>query len=134
MPTLACNATHFQISVLYATGNVILAIAAIFEKGHPVHPFHHPLHWHTIATRRRWDESWGRWVDILGLLVIGLGTGGIKPCVSAFGGDQFKKGQERMLEAFFSIFYFSINAGSLITTFISMPNTLSSRAKMGGRP
>ena len=29
----------------------------------------------------------------LGLVIIALGTGGIKPCVSAFGGDQFKEGQ-----------------------------------------
>ena len=26
---------------------------------------------------------------MLGLMLIALGTGGIKPCVSAFGGDQF---------------------------------------------
>ena len=26
---------------------------------------------------------------MIGLLLIALGTGGIKPCVSAFGGDQF---------------------------------------------
>ena len=29
----------------------------------------------------------------VGLVVIAVGTGGIKPCVSAFGGDQFSKGQ-----------------------------------------
>ena len=29
----------------------------------------------------------------VGLVVIALGTGGIKPCVSAFGGDQFKEDQ-----------------------------------------
>jgi len=28
-----------------------------------------------------------------GLALIALGTGGIKPCVSAFGGDQFKEHQ-----------------------------------------
>ena len=28
-----------------------------------------------------------------GLALIALGTGGIKPCVSAFGGDQFKDHQ-----------------------------------------
>jgi len=28
-----------------------------------------------------------------GLLLIALGTGGIKPCVAAFGGDQFQEHQ-----------------------------------------
>ena len=28
-----------------------------------------------------------------GLFLIALGTGGIKPCVAAFGGDQFKEHQ-----------------------------------------
>jgi MFS family permease len=50
--------------------------------------------------------------------MIALGAGGIKPCVSSFGADQFddtdpvertKKG------AFFNWFYFSINIGSLIS-------------------
>ena len=30
---------------------------------------------------------------MIGLLLIGIGTGGIKPCVSAFGGDQFSSDQ-----------------------------------------
>lgn len=30
---------------------------------------------------------------MIGLLLIALGTGGIKPCVSAFGGDQFTASQ-----------------------------------------
>jgi dipeptide/tripeptide permease len=47
------------------------------------------------------------------------GTGGIKPCVSSFGGDQFSHTQEKMLRLFFSIFYFAINAGSVIATFIT---------------
>jgi len=57
---------------------------------------------------------------MVGLVIIAFGTGGIKPCVSAFGGDQFVlPQQERQLEAFFSVFYFSINAGSLISTFVT---------------
>ena len=32
---------------------------------------------------------------MVGLLLIAIGTGGIKPCVSAFGGDQFEEGQVR---------------------------------------
>lgn len=49
-----------------------------------------------------------------------VGTGGIKPCVSAFGGDQFKlPEQELQLAKFFSLFYFAINAGSLISTSVT---------------
>ena len=51
--------------------------------------------------------------SLIGLFLIAVGTGGIKPCVSAFGGDQFKlPEQERQLQTFFSVFYFAINAGS----------------------
>ena len=40
--------------------------------------------------------------------------------VSAFGGDQFKlPEQERQLQTFFSVFYFAINAGSLISTILT---------------
>jgi solute carrier family 15 (oligopeptide transporter), member 1 len=54
------------------------------------------------------------------LLLIAMGTGGIKPCVSAFGGDQFKIPQQiKQLATFFSLFYMAINAGSLISTFIT---------------
>lgn len=46
-------------------------------------------------------------VAVVGLVLIAVGTGGIKPCVSAFGGDQFQLPlQEKMLNQFFSIFYF----------------------------
>lgn len=59
-------------------------------------------------------------MTILGLLLIAFGTGGIKPCVSAFGGDQFKlPEQEVYLSSFFSLFYFAINSGSLISTFLT---------------
>lgn len=57
---------------------------------------------------------------ILGLVLVAIGTGGIKPCVSAFGGDQFVlPQQEASLIKFFSLFYFAINSGSLISTFIT---------------
>ena len=59
-------------------------------------------------------------MTFFGLALIALGTGGIKPCVSAFGGDQFKlPEQERQLQSFFTVFYFSINAGSFISTIVT---------------
>ena len=61
-----------------------------------------------------------RTMTFFGLALIAIGTGGIKPCVSAFGGDQFRlPEQERQLQTFFSVFYFSINAGSFISTIVT---------------
>lgn len=59
-------------------------------------------------------------MTIIGLALIAIGTGGIKPCVSAFGGDQFKlPEQTKDLATFFSLFYFAINAGSMLSTFVT---------------
>lgn len=52
-------------------------------------------------------------------LIQGFGTGGIKPCVSAFGGSQFEPHQTRYINTFFSIFYASINIGSTIGTILT---------------
>lgn len=58
-------------------------------------------------------------MTVFGLLLIGIGSGGIKPCVAAFGGDQFKlPEQAKQIATFFSFFYFAINAGSLISTYL----------------
>ncbi|KAK7399862.1 hypothetical protein VNO78_11056 [Psophocarpus tetragonolobus] len=61
-------------------------------------------------------------VFFFGLYLIALGTGGIKPCVSSFGADQFDDTdpQERIKKgSFFNWFYFSINIGALVSsTFI----------------
>lgn len=59
-------------------------------------------------------------LTIIGLSLIAVGTGGIKPCASAFGGDQFKiPEQAKQIATFFSMFYFAINAGSLVSTSIT---------------
>uniref|UniRef100_A0A914YI60 Uncharacterized protein n=1 Tax=Panagrolaimus superbus TaxID=310955 RepID=A0A914YI60_9BILA len=89
--------TIFFVSLVYAAGQIILATASTFNKNSSMHP----------------------WLDFLGLFVIAMGTGGIKPCVSAFGGDQFKPNYVKMISIYFSIFYFMINAGSTISTFIT---------------
>eukprot|EP00055_Hartaetosiga_balthica_P013406 m.68744 g.68744 ORF g.68744 m.68744 type:complete len:809 (+) comp8256_c1_seq1:40-2466(+) len=60
------------------------------------------------------------WAGVFsGLLLIAIGTGGIKPCVAAFGGDQFSQNQQHLLASFFAAFYFSINAGSAISSVIT---------------
>ena len=48
----------------------------------------------------------------LGLILIALGSGGIKPCVSANVGDQFGESNKHLLSKVFGWFYFSINFGS----------------------
>ena len=61
-----------------------------------------------------------RGLTILGLSLIAIGSGGIKPCVAAFGGEQFKMPEQaKQIATFFSLFYFSINAGSLLSTSIT---------------
>ena len=48
----------------------------------------------------------------LGLALIAIGAGGIKPCVSAFVGDQFHEDDEGRLRKVYGLFYWSINLGA----------------------
>lgn len=92
--------TIFYISIIYVLGNTVLSMSAI--------------------TPMVTDLTLQKVLSFTGLFLIALGTGGIKPCVSAFGGDQFVlPQQERQLSQFFFVFYFSINAGSLLSTFVT---------------
>jgi proton-dependent oligopeptide transporter, POT family len=54
-----------------------------------------------------------------GLGLIALGSGGIKPCVSAHVGDQFKANQQHLLKKVYELFYFMINFGSFFSTLIT---------------
>ena len=54
----------------------------------------------------------------VGLGLICVGAGGIKPCVSANVGDQFGESNKHLLSKVFGWFYFSINAGSFISTIL----------------
>jgi len=56
------------------------------------------------------------WMTGLALVIIAVGTGGIKPCVSAFGGDQIQSAEKRA--RFFTYFYMAINVGSLASMFL----------------
>uniref|UniRef100_A0AAX7UTV6 Solute carrier family 15 member 1 n=1 Tax=Astatotilapia calliptera TaxID=8154 RepID=A0AAX7UTV6_ASTCA len=99
--------TIVYLSIVYTVGQVVMAISAIqdiTDTNKDGTPDNMTLH---VA------------LSMLGLFLIALGTGGIKPCVAAFGGDQFEDHQEKQRSTFFSIFYLSINAGSLISTLIT---------------
>ena len=52
----------------------------------------------------------------LGLGLIAIGSGGIKPCVSANVGDQFGAGNWHLVTKIFQAFYFIINFGSFFAT------------------
>lgn len=54
----------------------------------------------------------------IGLALIAFGSGGIKPCVSAFMGDQFRSDQRHLLQKAYAAFYWSINLGSTAAFFI----------------
>ncbi|XP_017114568.1 peptide transporter family 1 isoform X2 [Drosophila elegans] len=89
--------TILYLSMVYICGSVLLTLGAIGPLNLPMETF-----------------------TMLGLALIALGSGGIKPCVSAFGGDQFKVPEQvKQITSFFSLFYFSINAGSLISTTVT---------------
>src|SRR4051812_28024574 len=53
-----------------------------------------------------------------GLFLIALGSGGIKPCVSAFVGDQFDQANKSLAKVVFDAFYWIINFGSFFATLL----------------
>ncbi len=80
--------TIFWLSLVYCLGSIVLALD----------------HTRTGLT--------------LGLSLIALGSGGIKPCVSAHVGDQFCADNQHLLARAFGWFYFSVNAGSSVSMYI----------------
>ncbi|XP_012331637.1 solute carrier family 15 member 2 [Aotus nancymaae] len=90
--------TIVYLSLVYVLGHVIKSLGALPILGGQVV--------HTV-------------LSLVGLSLIALGTGGIKPCVAAFGGDQFEEKHAEERSRYFSVFYLAINAGSLISTFIT---------------
>ncbi|KAK1165909.1 solute carrier family 15 member 2-like isoform X1 [Acipenser oxyrinchus oxyrinchus] len=90
--------TIIYLSIVYVTGHIIKSVGAIPTVG---------------------NQTMHAVLSMVGLVLIALGTGGIKPCVAAFGGDQFEEKHVDEKRKFFSIFYLSINAGSVISTFVT---------------
>ncbi|XP_015270589.1 PREDICTED: solute carrier family 15 member 1 [Gekko japonicus] len=99
--------TIISLSIVYTVGQAVLSISSINDL--------------TDGNRDGVPDTIEIPValSMVGLVLIALGTGGIKPCVAAFGGDQFEDHQEKQRSRFFSIFYLSINAGSLLSTIIT---------------
>jgi len=77
--------TIFWLSLVYCAGSVVLAL----------------------------DHT--RMGLTLGLTLIAIGSGGIKPCVSANVGDQFGPDNQHLLSRAFGWFYFSVNFGSFFS-------------------
>ncbi|MGV3623358.1 MAG: MFS transporter [Archangium sp.] len=65
-----------------------------------------------------------------GLLLIALGSGGIKPCVSAFVGDQFDQSNKHLAKVVFDAFYFIINFGSFFASLLIPPLLKSGYARL----
>lgn len=59
------------------------------------------------------------WWLYTGLILICIGSGGIKPCVSAHVGDQFGKKNHHLITKVYNWFYFSINFGSFFSTLLT---------------
>lgn len=78
----------------------ILVLSVVYCLGHAV----------LSATE---GSLYGLW---FGLFLIAVGSGGIKPCVSAHVGDQFGKKNWFRLERIYQIFYFTINFGSTFSS------------------
>jgi proton-dependent oligopeptide transporter, POT family len=79
----------FYISILYSIGHLILSIGT-----HDINMFS------------------------LGLVVVAISAGGIKSSVSANVGDQFDRSNQHLMSKVYGWFYFSINAGSVVSTML----------------
>jgi POT family proton-dependent oligopeptide transporter len=89
----------FWLSLVYCGGHGVLALAGRFAAG----------------------ENWmlAEYGFYCGLALIAMGSGGIKPCVSANVGDQFTEKNRGLVTVVFQIFYFIINFGSFFSTLIT---------------
>ena len=85
----------------------IISLSMVYCLGHLALAF--------MGTGGLTPEAW----MMTGLALISLGSGGIKPCVSAHVGDQFGKSNAFWLTKVFGWFYISINVGAFISTLLT---------------
>jgi POT family proton-dependent oligopeptide transporter len=91
--------TILWVSLIYCAGHAVLALAGRF------------------GALSQFDAA--EMSMYLGLGLIAVGSGGIKPCVSANVGDQFTAANSHMVTQVFQIFYFIINYGSFFSTILT---------------
>ncbi|KAJ4832666.1 hypothetical protein Tsubulata_045663 [Turnera subulata] len=100
--------TIVVFSCIYAVGMVLLTLSASIDSLHPPPCMARPC---PPATQGQTSFLY------VALTLIALGTGGIKPCVSSFGADQFDEADEKEMTkkyAFFNWFFFTINMGAIL--------------------
>ncbi|XWS24429.1 hypothetical protein CRYUN_Cryun28dG0101200 [Craigia yunnanensis] len=100
--------TIIIFSCIYAVGMVLLTLSASIDSLRPAPCTAGPC---IKATNNQSAFLFGA------LALIALGTGGIKPCVSSFGADQFDEADEKEAPkkySFFNWFFFGINMGALL--------------------
>ncbi|KAI4336831.1 hypothetical protein L6164_015311 [Bauhinia variegata] len=100
--------TIIIFSIIYAMGMVLLTVSASVDSLRP-----------PLCTARPCKEATQGQTAFLywALALIALGTGGIKPCVSSFGADQFDESDLKEAEnkfSFFNWFFFAINMGAIL--------------------
>ncbi|MDX2110333.1 MAG: hypothetical protein SFY80_08850 [Verrucomicrobiota bacterium] len=97
---------------LFGKFRVILWVSMIYCAGHAV-----------LAIGGRAGEmgnlGLAETAMIAGLILISLGSGGIKPCVSANVGDQFTSRNAHLVTRIFQVFYFMINFGSFFASLLT---------------
>ncbi|XP_073126595.1 protein NRT1/ PTR FAMILY 8.1-like [Henckelia pumila] len=99
--------TIMIFSCIYAVGMVLLTFSASIDSLRPPH-----------CTKKPCIPASTSQTAFLycALALIALGTGGIKPCVSSFGADQFDESDRNEAHkkySFFNWFFFAINMGAL---------------------
>ncbi|KAL9395601.1 hypothetical protein Peur_009854 [Populus x canadensis] len=99
--------TIIVFSCIYTVGMVLLTLSASIDSLRPP----------KCMVRLCPQATDGQTGFLYGALaLIALGTGGIKPCVSSFGADQFDEADVEELPkkyAFFNWFFFAINMGAI---------------------
>ncbi|XP_047973241.1 protein NRT1/ PTR FAMILY 8.1-like [Salvia hispanica] len=98
--------TIATFSIIYVIGMTLLTLSASVRGLRP-----------TCQKKDKCHATWSQTaVCFVALYLVALGTGGIKPCVSSYGADQFDDADEdeKLHKAsFFNWFYLSINIGAL---------------------